>query len=120
MRAWGTLRVLTRQIVAAFGDFDVFLSPVMGTIPPKLGHIDPVGLTPREVGKRQARAFPFTPPFNFTGQPAISLPLAWSREELPIGMQFAGRYADEATLFRLAAQLERAHPWIDRRPIVWS
>ena len=120
MRAWGTLRVLTRQIVAAFDDFDVFLSPVMGTIPPKLGHIDPVGLTPREVGKRQARAFPFTPPFNFTGQPAISLPLAWSQEGLPIGMQFAGRYADEATLFRLAAQLEQARPWIDRKPAIWS
>jgi amidase len=120
MRAWGTLRVLTRQIVAAFDEFDVFLSPVMGTTPPELGYIDPVGLTPREVGKRQARVFPFTPPFNFTGQPAISLPLAWSQQGLPIGMQFAGRYADEATLFRLAAQLERAHPWIGRKPSVWS
>ena len=120
MRAWGTLRVLTRQIVAAFDDFDVFLSPVMGTIPPKVGHIDPVGLTPREVGKRQARVFPFTPPFNFTGQPAISLPLAWSQAGLPIGMQFAGRYADEATLFRLAGQLEQARPWSDRKPVVWS
>jgi amidase len=120
MRAWGTLRVLTRQIVAAFDNFDVFLTPVMGTIPPKLGHIDPVGLTPREVGKRQARVFPFTPPFNFTGQPAISLPLAVSEEGLPIGMQFAARYADEATLFRLASQLEQAIPWIDRRPVVWS
>jgi len=120
MTAWGTLRVLTRQIVAAFDDFDVFLSPVMGTIPPKVGHIDPVHLTPREVGKRQARVFPFTPPFNFTGQPAISLPLAWSPEGLPIGMQFAGRYADEGTLFRLAGQLEQAHPWVDRKPAVWS
>jgi len=120
MRAWGTLRVLTRQIVAAFDEFDVFLSPVMGTTPPEVGYIDPVGLAPREVGKRQARVFPFTPPFNFTGQPAISLPLAWSQQGLPIGMQFAGRYADEATLFRLAAQLERAHPWIGRKPAVWS
>lgn len=120
MRAWGSLRVLARQIVAAFENFDVFLSPVMGTTPPKVGHLDPVSLTPREVGKRQSRVFPFTPAFNFTGQPAISLPLAWSQEGLPIGMQFAGRYADEATLFRLAAQLERARPWIDRRPVVWG
>lgn len=120
MSAWRSFRVLTRQIVAAFDEFDVFLSPVMGTPPPKVGHIDPVGLTPREVGKRQARVFPFTPPFNFTGQPAISLPLAWSEEGLPIGMQFAGRYADEATLFRLASQLEQAHPWIGRKPVVWS
>ena len=120
MRAWGALRVLTRRIVAAFDDFDVFLSPVMGTAPPEIGHIDPVGLPPREVGKRQARVFPFTPPFNFTGQPAISLPLAWSQEGLPIGMQLAGRYADEATLFRLAAQLEQARPWIDRKPVIWG
>jgi amidase len=120
MRAWGTMRVLTRRIVAAFDDFDVFLTPVMGTAPPKVGYIDPVGLAPREVGKRQSRVFPFTPPCNFTGQPAISLPLAWSEDGLPIGMQFAARYADEATLFRLAAQLEQECPWIDRKPVVWS
>ena len=102
------------------GAVDVFLTPVMGTPPPKVGHLDPVNLAPREVGKRQARVFPFTPPFNFTGQPAISLPLAWSEDGLPIGMQFAGRYADEATLFRLAAQLEQARPWIDRKPVVWA
>ncbi len=120
MRAWGSMRVLTRQVVAAFDEFDVHLTPVMGTPPPKIGHIDPVGLAPREVGKRQARVFPFTPPCNFTGQPALSLPLAWSRDGLPIGMQFAGRYADEATLFRLASQLEKSRPWIDRRPAIWA
>lgn len=92
----------------------------MGTTPPKLGHIDPVGLTPQEVGKRQRRVFPFAPPCNFTGQLAISLPLAWSQDGLPIGMQFAGRYADEATLFRLAAQLEQARPWAGRKPMVWG
>jgi amidase len=120
MRAWRTLRILTRQIVAAFDGFDVFLTPVLGTVPPKIGTIDPVALEPREVSKRQARAFPFTPPFNVSGQPAISLPLAWSAEGLPIGMQLAGRFADEATLFRLAAQLEQAHPWIDRKPPIWG
>ena len=73
-----------------------------------------------EVGKRQARVFPFTPPFNFTGQPAASIPLAESSEGLPIGMQFAARYADEATLFRLAAQLEAATPWSGRKPAVWG
>jgi amidase len=120
MRAWGSLRVLCRQLVAAYDDFDVFLTPVLGTELPKVGHIDTVGLDPREVGKRQARLFPFTPPCNFTGQPAISLPLASSEAGLPIGMQFAARYADEATLFRLAAQLEQAVPWADRRPPVWA
>jgi amidase len=51
---------------------------------------------------------------NATGQPAMSLPLCWSREGLPIGMHFIGRYGDEATLYRLAAQLEAARPWLGR------
>lgn len=119
-RAWRDLRVLSRDVLALFEEFDVFLSPVMGTEPPPIGHIDPVNLDPREVGRRQARAFPFTPPFNFTGQPAMSVPLCWSAAGLPIGMQFAGRYADEATLFRLAGQLEEARPWWGRRPPVFG
>jgi amidase len=59
---------------------------------------------------------PFTALFNLTGQPAMSIPLYWNEDGLPIGMHFAGRYADEATLFQLAGQLERAQPWFDKRP----
>ena len=120
MRGWRTLRGFTRQIMMLFEEFDVYLTPVLGTPPPKIGHIDPVNVEPREITRRQADAFPFTPPFNFTGQPAMSVPLAWSSGGLPLGMQFVGRYADEATLFRLAAQLEGAHPWIDRKPAIWD
>ena len=120
MGAWRELRRQNRRTLELFERFDVFLSPVMGTLPPPIGHIDPVRLEPREVGRRQARSFPFTPPFNASGQPAMSVPLAWSDDGLPIGMQFAGRYGDEATLFRLAAQLEEARPWRDRRPPVWG
>jgi amidase len=58
----------------------------------------------------------FTSLFNSAGNPAMSLPLAWSKDGLPIGVQIAGRFGDEATLFRLGAQLEAAEPWIDRRP----
>ncbi|MCG8357970.1 MAG: amidase, partial [Kiloniellales bacterium] len=59
---------------------------------------------------------PFTPLFNITGQPAASIPLHWNAAGLPIGIQLAARYGDEATLFRVASQLEAAAPWFDRRP----
>jgi len=60
----------------------------------------------------------FTPLCNMTGQPGMSLPLFWNDDNLPVGIHFAGRFGDEATLFRLAAQLEAARPWADRRPPV--
>jgi amidase len=115
-----TMRLLGRQILAAFNEFDVYLSPVMGTPPPEIGYISPVHVDPKEVNRRQGVVFPFTPPFNFTGQPSISLPLWQSEGGLPVGMMFTGRYADEATLFRLAAQLEKEIPWNNRRPALWS
>ncbi len=120
MGALRQLRELNRSAMSIFEEVDVFLTPVMGTPAPRVGHIDPVNLEPREVSKRQAKAFPFTPPCNFTGQPAMSIPLSQSRDGLPIGMQFAGRYGDEATLFRLAGQLEQARPWRDRTPALWN
>lgn len=82
--------------------------------------MDPVALEPREMNRRQSEVFPFTPPFNFSGQPSLSLPLATSRSGLPIGMMFTARFADEATLLRLAAQLEKEAPWRDRRPALWG
>ena len=59
---------------------------------------------------------PYTPVFNVTGQPAMSVPLHWTAGGLPVGMHFVGRFGDEATLYRLAGQLERAQPWIARTP----
>jgi amidase len=114
------LRMLARGVMALFEDFDVYLTPVMGTPPPPIGYIDPVAVAPREIGRRNGEVFPFAAPFNMTGQPSISLPLAWTADGLPIGMMFTGRYADEATLLRLAAQLEKEAPWKDRRPPVWG
>ena len=119
-KGWRDLRRLSRQILRNLVPFDAYLCPVMGTPPPEIGYIDPVALAPRDVNRRQAEVFPFTPPFNFTGQPSLSLPLAWSSDGLPIGMMFTGRYGDEATLFRLAGQLEKEQPWIGRKPAVWG
>lgn len=61
---------------------------------------------------------PYTAPFNVTGQPAMSVPLHWNEQGLPIGMQFVGKFGREATLFRLAGQLEDAKPWQDNLPII--
>jgi len=119
MAAWGTLRVMCRRVLQRFETFDVFLTPMRGTALPRIGDLGP-GQDPRELNRKQARALPFTPPFNLTGQPAVSLPLVHTADGLPLGMQLVGRYADEATLFRLAAQLEQAHPWRGRKPRLWG
>jgi amidase len=121
LRGWQTLKAMTREIYRVFTTIDVLLTPVLSTPVPKIGFIDPVRLEPREVDDRQAQTFGFTPPFNMTGQPSLSLPVAGqSKSGLPIGMMFTAKWADEATLYRLAGQLEQAHPWIGRKPAVWS
>ena len=119
---WGyqELRMLTRGVVQRFDSFDVYLCPVMTAPPPRIGFSDPASVTPRDLGKRQMALFPFAALFNFTGQPSLSLPLGMSAQGLPIGMMFTGRYADEATLYRLAGQLEKELPWVQRRPQVWA
>jgi amidase len=113
-------RMLSRGVLALFETFDVYLTPVLGTTPAPIGYIDPNTVAPRDIGHRNGELFPFPAPFNFTGQPSLSLPLHMSASSLPIGMMFTARYADEATLFRLAAQLEKECPWKDRRPGIWN
>ena len=63
---------------------------------------------------------PFTALQNVTGQPAINMPLHWSVDRLPIGVQFVGRFGEDDTVLQLAAQMESAQPWIDRKPAIWS
>lgn len=114
------LRVLARDVVKQFDEFDVFLSPVMTRPPPLLGTIDALSQNAARADAAQFALYPYAFPFNFTGQPSMSLPLAMSSSGLPIGMMFTARYGDEATLFRLAGQLEREMPWRDRRPALWG
>jgi amidase len=115
-----TLRVLARQALQLYETFDVFLTPTLAAPPPPIGYLSPVLNAPRDIGRRNGEFFSFPGIANMTGQPSISLPLAWSEGGLPIGMMFTARYADEATLFRLAAQLEKEAPWKDRRPPIWN
>jgi amidase len=112
------LQKITRQIALAFDDIDVLLTPTLGEPPAALGTFDSPEDQPLTGLFRAASYVPFTPPFNVTGQPAISLPLHWNDGGLPIGSQFVGRFGDEETLLALASQLEAAAPWADRRPPV--
>lgn len=117
---WQQLRLMNRQILARYETWDVYLTPVLGTNVPRVDDLDPLMDDLREFDKRQARAFGFTPPANTTGQPSLSLPLWQSQSGLPIGMMFTARYGDEATLLRLAGQLEKELPWIGRKPRLWD
>jgi amidase len=116
VRATQAAHRLGRQMAAFHGQWDVLLTPGLATAPPKLGWID---MMLEDVGEYWRRVFafsPFTVWFNLTGQPAIMLPLGRSPDGLPVAVQCVARYGDEATLFRLASQLEAARPWIGRRP----
>ena len=117
---WQQLRLFNREILQRFEDFDVYLTPTMATPSPRIDWLDPLSGDLKDFDRRQADTYPTTPPFNFTGQPSVSLPLWQSAGGLPLGMMFTGRFADEATLYRLAGQLESELPWKDRRPPVWN
>ena len=108
----------TRTVASFLTKYDVILTPTLGAPPPKLGCFDTVNTPPEELAMRFSGHNPFAWLHNVTGLPAMSLPLFWNAEGLPIGVQFAGRYADEATLYRLAGQLERARPWREKIPPV--
>lgn len=117
---WQQLRLMNRQILGAFEGFDVYLTPTMSQTSPRLDWLNPLTVELKDFDRRQSETYATTPPFNFTGQPSLSLPLWQSQAGLPMGMMFTGRFADEATLYRLAGQLEKEQPWQDRRPPVWN
>lgn len=132
-----TLQLAARTLAPFFAQYDLLLTPTLAAPPPLIGALQPSAAETRlmrvvnafgaggllkalgvvtPLAERTFDYIPFTPLFNATGQPAMSVPLHWNAAGLPIGMQFVARLGDEPTLLRLAAQLERARPWGDRRP----
>jgi amidase len=131
------LKLASRSVLGFFTDYDVLMTPVLSSLPVKIGALQPSsaeklllkvlghvggGWLLKKLGIAEQLAaqtfefIPWTPVFNVTGQPAMSVPIGWSTEGLPIGMHFVGRFSDEETLFSLAGQIEQARPWKDRRP----
>lgn len=116
----GLLQRVARDVARFFLDYDIWLTPTLAEPPVPLGSFDSPPENPLLGMIRAGEFVPFTPICNVTGQPAMSVPLHWNAEGLPIGTHFVARFGDEATLFRLAAQLEEARPWAKRRPPVWA
>jgi amidase len=114
------LQIIARQVARFHQTYDCWLTTTLGAPPIKIGAIDIHERDPLVAMAPLAEYVPFTPLQNATGQPAISLPLHWTADGLPVGSMFTGRFGDEATLFRLAAQLEQARPWIHRKPKAWD
>ena len=114
-RAVAQLQVLSRRIVGFWSETDVVLTPTLALPPVPIGWQESVEGAVAQLF-RNTEFTPFTAVANLTGQPAMSLPLHWTETELPIGVQIIGPPAGDALLLSLAAQIEEARPWADRRP----
>lgn len=112
------LQRITRDVARFMEKFDVWLTPTLAEPPLLLGAFESTAEDPMRGFHRAVEYVPFTPIANATGQPAMSMPLYWNSEGLPVGVHFLGRLGEEGLLFRLAAQLEKVRPWADRRPPV--
>jgi amidase len=120
----GPQLMTSREWLFAFGrrmsewwlsGYDLLLTPTLTAPPPPLGTYVATPESPLGAGAAASLLVPFTPPFNATGQPAISLPVAWNGEGLPIGVQLVAAYSHEEVLIRVASQLEQACGWTSRR-----
>ncbi|MEM9192892.1 MAG: amidase [Myxococcota bacterium] len=137
--AWKTLQRVAREVATAYEDFDVLLTPTLGLPPVKIGELKPSGVDAiaqtvvakanlgpvlripgllAQMAQKIFRFIPFTPLANVTGQPSMSVPLYWNQKNLPIGTMFTAAQGADGMLLRLAAQLEEARPWKDRRPVI--
>ena len=115
-RSIRTIHAAGRQVERFLQDYDLILTPTMGAPPRRIGVLSLSNPDLEEFTTAVFASAGYTQLFNASGHPAMSVPLQWNGAGLPIGVQFAGRLGDEAGLFRLAAQLEAARPWFDRRP----
>lgn len=113
--AQNTLGRIARSMALLQRDFDVLLSPTMAAPPAEIGKLS-LNQAYGPYEKEAVSASAFTMLYNATGQPAMSVPLHWTPDSLPVGVMFAGRYGDEWTLYQLAGQLEEASPWFDNVP----
>ena len=111
------LRAFSRGIATDLAAYDVFLTPTLTHPPRPFGYWD---MSEPDIDAYNAKwtdgVFMF--PFNISGQPAMSVPMHWTADGLPMGVQLVGRNHDEASVIRLAAQLAQARPWADRRPSI--
>ena len=119
MEALFALRLFSRRFLQATARYDVLVAPVCTMTPRPIGWFDADG-DGAEDFERQKRYAAFTALFNVTGQPAVSVPLHWTRAGVPLGTMLVGRPADEATLVALSAQVEAARPWAHRHPEGWE
>ncbi len=118
LAAAARLQSFARRLVAFLEPYDALLTPALAQRPLPIGSLDTAAPDPMSTFTRSGLFTPFTPVFNASGQPAISLPLYQGEDGLPLGVQLAGRPAGEGALLALAAQLEQALPWAMRRPVV--
>ena len=117
---WFQLHGAARQVAAWHETYDIWLNTTFGSPPVRNGTFDFNEKNPEKGFAPIIEYLPFTAIQNATGQPAISLPLHWSAQGLPVGVHFVARFGDESTLLRLAGQLEKARPWKDRHPSNWN
>ena len=107
---------ISRGLATFFQACDVFLCPTLCAPPLRIGELNPMSRDLSHIPPILRRYMPATSMFNMSGQPSMSMPLAWNTAGLPVGMMFTARFGDEATLFRLAAQLEQERPWRQKLP----
>ena len=111
-------QLISRDMSQFLTGYDILITPTLNEPPPPIGYFSPSPDDPMQGWLRSGDFSAFTTLCNLTGQPGMSMPLTWNSDGLPLGTQFIGRFGDEATLFRVAAQLEEARPWANRRPPV--